>query len=645
MRKGKANESDQKIQKGKKRTREENPSKEGAALTANVANIQALPDAVLGIVLSNLDPEPLAVVPYISKQFNRVQSTPSFWKNYSKRHPLVDIDGNDPKKVWLLGKYLKTNNIEEMDYEFLWSWIIKKYSTGNILHAEDADIFQNQELLDKLYNYIRTQYSINSSDSTEKSLNRTILYWAILLNQPEQVMDLIKANAGILVDESGRYNLSDAEASDIVYRLFVWFTFTGHDQVLKILCEAGLFQKQEKRYQALVWNAVSVNRAKVLKVLLEHGGHSNQLDGPDEDTPLMSAAMKGFIECGILLLDNFAQINRQDKRGITALLFAVSAGEVEFAKLLLKRGANCNLTVTASKRNALHAAIKKRNGDLAKQLILRTDNLDAVTSGGTTALYGAVQFELPDVISLLLKMGANKNIGESGNTPLMLALNKGSIPCINALQIEVNAIVNDRGYTLLSYATLRGNEKLIEDLIERGEDVNRPDLDGDTPLHIASAEGKVKAVQVLLKHKANINGLNTDGSTPLRHALDYDQIEIVKLLIKEGADLNLPNKYGTTTLWKAARLGNVPVLELLIEAGAEVATKVAVGLDELLKLKTVKENPPLIAKIQTLFAKNGADSLEMSAIEIAELMGHKEAAELLTSKLHDLEPPFKKLNC
>ena len=59
-----------------------------------------------------------------------------------------------------------------------------------------------------------------------------------------------------------------------------------------------------------------------------------------------------------------------------------------------------------------------------------------------------------------------------------------------------------------------------------GFDVNRPDKDGDTPLHEMVRRMKKKGVELLLKKGALINIKDKDGKTPLDLAKEYLSEEI-----------------------------------------------------------------------------------------------------------------------
>jgi ankyrin repeat protein len=84
---------------------------------------------------------------------------------------------------------------------------------------------------------------------------------------------------------------------------------------------------------------------------------------------------------------------------------------------------------------------------------------------------------------------------------------------------------------------------VVQLLLGRGADVNKPDGGHNTPLHLASLRQHLKSVQVLLNHGANVNAEDLGGWTPLDRALDGrflsgDGLGVVQLLVEHGADVN-----------------------------------------------------------------------------------------------------------
>lgn len=153
----------------------------------------------------------------------------------------------------------------------------------------------------------------------------------------------------------------------------------------------------------------------------------------------------------------------------------------------------------------------------------------------------------------------------SGNTPLMVAIQKYS------------------------------NLEIVELLITNGADVNIQNYRGDTALHLAlSHENIIKkkiiydnqfnTLKLLIDKSANVNIQNKDGNTPLHLALnEFDEnLEIIKLLIEKGADVNKKNINKSPlhlALTRISYMGSdgkqdiynrFEIINLLIEKGADV---------------------------------------------------------------------------
>ena len=57
--------------------------------------------------------------------------------------------------------------------------------------------------------------------------------------------------------------------------------------------------------------------------------------------------------------------------------------------------------------------------------------------------------------------------------------------------------------TSLSWACLRGHQKLVQTLVERGADLEHTDRNGRSPLDLAAFNGDPNVVKTSLKHQFN----------------------------------------------------------------------------------------------------------------------------------------------
>ncbi|XP_068930485.1 2-5A-dependent ribonuclease [Petaurus breviceps papuanus] len=125
-------------------------------------------------------------------------------------------------------------------------------------------------------------------------------------------------------------------------------------------------------------------------------------------------------------------------------------------------------------------------------------------------------------------------------------------------------------YPPLIQAVKEGNIKLVQELLERGVDVNVQVEGGWTPMHNAVQEGNKDIVQLLLDKGADPHVKKENGATPFIVAGIVGNVELLELLLSKGADINECDNHGFTAFMEAAFYGQVNALEFLYEKGAQV---------------------------------------------------------------------------
>ena len=113
---------------------------------------------------------------------------------------------------------------------------------------------------------------------------------------------------------------------------------------LPVQTDRGTIYFQEIGASALTL-AIDQGHAEVVRLLLEHWMWEYSADGRDDHglTALMYAAAAGDLEMAHLLLQNEAPVNAQTDIGTTALMFAAAFGRVEVVRLLVENGADIHI--------------------------------------------------------------------------------------------------------------------------------------------------------------------------------------------------------------------------------------------------------------------------------------------------------------
>lgn len=165
-------------------------------------------------------------------------------------------------------------------------------------------------------------------------------------------------------------------------------------------------------------------------------------------------------------------------------------------------------------------------------------DINAFLSSGWTLLLYASNALLPEVISHLLKRGANPNTHKDGYSPLMAVCDSPhgqSQQYLNCISI----------------------------LLEAKADPNATSKDRRTALMFASKSGHPEVVLKLLEHVKDIDTVDNDGRSAVFYAVTGNHPEILKLLIANKASVTLKDRRDLTIRDIASTKGFDDILEML----------------------------------------------------------------------------------
>jgi ankyrin repeat protein len=295
------------------------------------------------------------------------------------------------------------------------------------------------------------------------------------------------------------------------------------------------------------------------------------------------------------LIQEGADVNKEDGSGVTALANAVATGRLDVVKFLIDAGADVNqpsraatdvpelteptlpLMIAAVQRhcnisNYLAPLTRPRlRRDAVKQfrIIKKKWNKKLLRDPSVKALLVAAENgDATSVLSLLAEKVDFRGGDEWGNTALAKATLSGHVEVVRLL-LQAGADPDGELDAECTPLMVASKAAIAELLIGAGADPNRL-IDGSTPLSAAAHRNSLEVAAVLLAAGAKPDVLTEPHGCALSTAVAKRYLDLCRLLIEAGASVNLHSKKGWPPLMYAASSGWEAIVSMLLAAGADV---------------------------------------------------------------------------
>ncbi|XP_014237572.1 ankyrin-1-like [Trichogramma pretiosum] len=208
------------------------------------------------------------------------------------------------------------------------------------------------------------------------------------------------------------------------------------------------------------------------------------------------------------------RVDARDNEGQTPLNLAVVRGFKKVTEVLLRNGADPNLSEEGG-QTPLHIICGRERDDYDfAHMFFEVNNelnqivqVDAKDKMGRTPLHLALLCRHEKLVKLLLKNGVNPNLADEDD--------------------------DDDADELAQMLSKVSRKKY-----QTAPRVHVQAKNGDTPLHLAIYSGHVNTIKILLKNGARTNLINKEGWTPLKLAVKKLSFVLVDLLLDHCADLS-----------------------------------------------------------------------------------------------------------
>lgn len=270
-------------------------------------------------------------------------------------------------------------------------------------------------------------------------------------------------------------------------------------------------------------------------------------EDPNGLTPLMRACAVTIANQSMvyMLLQHGVDVNRRDRRGRTALMWACELQHAALARILIENGARTEGFSTDGV-SCLLIACENNDLKLVRYLIVtgKVNVNELSPTDGLSPLMVAIARENALLCALLLEHGADINLGTAQRWPLSIACESGNVVLV-AYLLDKGATINRRieslnGISCLFQACDRGHMQLAKLLLTRGITVDHVDNDGRSVLsYMCENEGfqhlkqdiVILLISLLLDHGADPLLSDRNGNTPVSFARIHPNTAILELLL------------------------------------------------------------------------------------------------------------------
>ncbi len=138
----------------------------------------------------------------------------------------------------------------------------------------------------------------------------------------------------------------------------------------------------------------------------------------------------------------------------------------------------------------------------------------------------------------------------------------------------------DDGWTALHHASNSGCQESVNQLIDKGANIEARTNINETPLHLAAKTNNIDVLKLLIEKQAQIEAKTDKGETVLHLAVNCNNLAVVKFLIEKGANIEAKTNENETAVYLATTMNHVSIVECLAEKNCQMKDALIVAVEK-----------------------------------------------------------------
>ncbi len=372
-----------------------------------------------------------------------------------------------------------------------------------------------------------------------------------------------------------------------------WAAYKGNVRIMQHLFDKGaVINITDSHGNTPVTFAASTGQkdAAVYDLFEKNGAILNQEKNKDGVNALLLIApyLENEKELAYFITKGF-DIKEIDPKGNTIFNYAAKKGNIQFLKMIIKKGINPNVVNKEGGNAILYASQGTRSSQNGLDTYAFLEDLgiktNVVGDRGRNPLH-AIAYKSKDlaVYSYFIEKGVDINLqDEGGDSPFMNAANSNDLKVVQYLSGYVKDFnaKDENGRSTLAMAVNRNTIAIVDFLLKKGADVQTKDKEGNSLAYYLLNTFRTKDVKVfdaklklLQDNGLSMNQTQLGGNTLVHLATQKNNLALLKRLVSFGIDINAKNDEGYTALHIAAmKAENDAILKYLLDLGADKTIK------------------------------------------------------------------------